>query len=134
MIEAQALAEAKRETYRTRSRGLLVVVLLLLAAFGVVLPLFLTPYLVRYYGDMAVAMPAITQYAIVYSQQAVASGTVIFLGTGFLGTVLVVKEILAGPKVRYWVNIVTLLLLLISGICYACALLLPIWYVLHATQ
>jgi len=129
MNETDDVIAARRKNYRTRSRVLLAIVLLLLAVLGVGLPLFYAPQLERIYADMGAALPTITQYAIDFSTPALS-----LLATGFLGTVLVVKEILAPPKVRYWVNVATLLLLLIWGICYVYAVSLPMRSMLRTMQ
>lgn len=134
MNETDVAIVAKRKVYRARSRVLLVIVLLLLVVVGVILPLFYTPRLLRIYHDMGAALPTITQYVINCTQQVISFGLYLLLAIGFLGTILVVKEILAPPKVRYWVNVVTLLLLLIWGLCYVCVVSLPMWGMIRAMQ
>jgi type II secretory pathway component PulF len=129
MDEAEVVIAARRETYRVASWVIFAVVLLLLVVVGLGLPLFYLPRQMRIYRNMGRALPMITQYVITYSSPAV-----FLLGTGLLGTLLVVKEILAPPKARFWVNIVTLLLLLIWGVCYVYAVSRPMWDMMRVMQ
>jgi len=129
MDETNALIAARRKVYRLVSWVILAVTLLVLAVVGLVLPLFYLPHQENIYRDMGRNLPMITQYIINYSNPAVC-----LLGTGFLGTALVVKEILAAPKVRFWINVVALLLLLIWGACYVCAVSLPMWDMMRVMQ
>jgi len=129
MNETDAVIAARREVYRVVSWVILAINLLLLLVVGVGVPLFYLPHQERIYRDMGRNLPMITQYIINYSNPAVC-----LLGTGFLGTLLVVKEILAAPKVRFWVNVVTLLLLLIWGACYFYAVSLPMWEMMRGMQ
>jgi type II secretory pathway component PulF len=129
MDEAEVVIAARRETYRVVSWVIFAVSLLLLVVVGLVLPLFYLPHQMAIYRDMGRKLPMITQYVINYSNP-----VIFLLGTGFLGTLLVVKEILAAPKARLWVNVVTLLLLLIWGACYFFAVSLPMWDMMQAMQ
>ena len=129
MDENNAVIAARREAYRVVSWVILAVNLLLLVVVGLGLPLFYLPRQMRIYMDMGNKLPMVTQYVITYSNPAVA-----LLMAGFLGTLLVVKEILASPKVRLWVNVATLVLLLIWGICYVYAVSLPMWDMMRAMQ
>ena len=129
MDEAEVVIAARRETYRVVSWVILAINLLVLVVVGLVLPLFYLPHQESIYRDMGTRLPIITQYIINYSNPAVC-----LLGTGFLGTVLVVKEILAAPKVRFWINVVALLLLLIWGACYVYAVSLPMWDMMRVMQ
>ncbi len=125
MSDSNPIAETKPKNYRTKSKVLLVIVLLLLAVVGVGLPFFYAPHVVRIYSDMASALPTITLLVIEGTHQVMPFGIYLVLAIGFLGTMLVVKEILAPPKARYWTNLITLLLLLIWGACYTYAISLP---------
>jgi hypothetical protein len=129
MNETDAVIAARREVYRVVSWVILAINLLLLVAVGLALPLLYLPHQIAIYRDTSRKLPIITQHIINYSNPAVC-----LLGTGFLGTLLVVKEILAAPKVRFWVNVVTLLLLLIWGACYFYAVSLPMWDMMRAMQ
>jgi hypothetical protein len=129
MTETDATIAARRETYRVVSWVILAINLLLLVVVGLGVPSFYLPQQLKIYRDMGRALPMITQYVINYSNPAVC-----LLGTGFLGTALVVKEILAAPKVRFWINVVALLLLLIWGACYFYAVSLPMWEMMRAMQ
>jgi len=129
MDETDAVIAARREAYRVVSWVILAINLLLLVVVGLVLPLFYLPHKMSVYRDMGRRLPMITQYIINYSNP-----VLFLLGTGFIGTALVVKEILAAPKVRFWINVVTLLLLLIWGGCYFYAVSLPMWDMMRAMQ
>jgi type II secretory pathway component PulF len=129
MNETDAVIAARREAYRVVSWVILAITLLLLVVVGLGLPLFYLPGYIKIYMDMGRKLPIITQYIINYSNPALC-----LLGTGFLGTLLVVKEILATPKVRLWTNVTALLLLLIWGVCYVYALYLPLQLANRALQ
>jgi len=129
MNETASVVKARRKVYSNVSGVILTIVLLVLVVVGIVVPQFYMPQQVRIYSDMNMALPMLTQAIITYSNP-----MVLLLAAGLLGTVLVVKEILAPPKARFWVNVVTLLLLLIWGVCYVFAISLPMWSLLQAMQ
>jgi hypothetical protein len=129
MNETDAVIAARREAYRVVSWVILAITLLLLVVVGLGLPLFYLPGYIKIYMDMGRKLPIITQYIINYSNPALC-----LLGTGFLGTLLVVKEILATPKVRFWINVVAMLLLLIWGVCCVFAISLPMWEMMRVMQ
>lgn len=123
MDETEVVIAARREVYRLVSWVILAVNLLILVVVGLGVSLIYTPgNLPSYVGMNNYELPIITQCAIVFSDP-----TVCRLIIGLLGTLLVLKEILAAPKVRFWINVVALLLLLIGGACYVYALSLPMW-------
>ena len=128
MNETDPVVAARREVYRTVSLVMLMIVLLVLVVVGAGLPLFYMPQQMAIYQDMRMALPVITQHLLSVEPM------LCLLAAGFLGTALVVKEILAPPKVRFWVNVVTLLLLLFWGGCYVYAIWLPMWSMLQAMQ
>ena len=74
-------------------------------------------------------LPTDTQYLITYSDPLIA-----LLATGLIATALVVKEILASPRTRFWINICAIVILLIWGILYSFAAYLPMWSMLRAMQ
>ena len=122
-IGADAVIAARRGVYCLVSWVILAITLLVLALVGVGVSLIYAPgNLPSYLGMNNYELPIITRCAIVFSDS-----TVCRLIIGLLGTLLVLKEILAAPKVRFWINVVTLLLLLIGGACYVYALSLPMW-------
>ncbi len=123
MNEPNAAIEARWQTYRTTSLALLVVVLLLLLVAGVVLPLFWLPVYANHYRCGTVrALPWITDIILFHSYD-----WLYLLVTVLCGTVLVLKEILATPVVRFWTNFITLVLLLIWTACYVVAVAWPVW-------
>lgn len=113
MNETDAVVEARREVYRTASLVMLIIILLVLAVVGLGLPLLYTSKRDAFYRSTSMSLPPIIRQGII----TYCTPTILLLGTGLLGMVLVVKEILAAPKVRYWANVVMLVLLLIWGIC-----------------
>lgn len=129
MNESDAVVKAKRKVYCIVSLVMFTINLLLLAVVGLGLPLFYAQKRIAFYQDMGMALPILTQAIITYC-----SPMILLLATGFLGTVLVVKEILAAPQARFWVNVVTLLLLVFWGISYVYAVSLPSWSALRVMQ
>jgi hypothetical protein len=129
MDENNAAIAARREVYRVVSWVIFAIVLLVLAVVGLCIPLSYAPEQMRSYRVMGRALPTITRYIMQCWNP-----TIYLLGSGLLGTMLVVKEILAAPKVRFWVNVAALLLLLIWGACYFYAVSLPMWDMMRAMQ
>ena len=123
MDEAEVVIVARRRAYRTTSLALLIVVLLVLLVAGVVLPLFWLPVYANHYRWGTVrALPWITDIILFHSYD-----WLYLMVTGFCGTVLAVKEILAAPIVRFWTNFIALVLLLIWTACYVVGVAWPVW-------
>ncbi len=129
MIEAQALAEARKSVYRAASWVMLAAVLLALIAAGAVLPATLGVSFIAPLSDMGRALPGVTQLLVEYCGQ-----RNLLLAAGLIGVVLVVKEVLAAPKVRFWVNVVALLVLVAWMCAYVVTISLPWWQMLQPLQ
>jgi succinate dehydrogenase hydrophobic anchor subunit len=129
MNETDVVIAARREVYRIVSWVILAINLLLLVVVGLALPLFYLPHQIRVYKDMGRMLPMITRFAIDFS-----TPVLCLLGTGLIGMLLVLKDFLAAPRVRFKINVVTLLLLLIWGVCYAFVIYLPMWGMMRAMQ
>jgi len=126
MNETNAVVKARRQVYRTVSWVMLSIVLLVLVVVGVFVPRFYIPQRWPWHSNMVVELPAITEAIIEYC-----SPRILLLATGFLAMVLIVKEILAPPTMRFWVNLVTLLLLLMWSACYVYAMSVPMHIVVQ---
>jgi type II secretory pathway component PulF len=118
-----------RGVYQVTSLVLLVIVLVILAVVGIAMPVFWLPWLVYVYKDMGRELPKATQILIDCSRPLTA-----FLATGLLAAALILKEIFAAPKVRFWINLCALLALLAWGAFYFWVAHLPMWDMLRAMQ
>ncbi len=129
MNETDVITPVRGEVYRIVSLVMLNIVLMVLVVVGLGLPLFYAPKQIAVYQDMGMALPTITRVILTYCNP-----MIIFMAAGLLGTLLVVKEILTPPKVRVWLNVLALILIVFWGVTYVYAISVPMWSALQAMQ
>jgi len=127
MDETDATIAARRETYRIVSWVILAINLLLLVVIGLVLPGAIAAFRLVFY-DMGRALPTATQVLMDLTTP------MIHAGVGLILLVLTVKEVFAPPKLRFWLNVVNLLALLLWEAFCVAALFLPMLSTIHAMQ
>ena len=129
MNDTDIVTPVRGEVYRIVSLVMLNIVLMVLVVVGLGLPLFYAPKQIAVYEDMGLALPTITRVILTYCNP-----MILVMASGLLGTLLVVKEILTPPKVRVWINVFGLMLLVFWGIIYIYAISVPMWSALQAMQ